>query len=176
MYTLIFANEDQAQGKMELETKCLRIRPPQIDDWEVFNNIVTDLECQRFMSKQLDAEEVRLKRFRSTCKTFDNNDLHIVCLKEDGTVIGWCQLDKTPLTSSSYEIAMVFLPDYWKNKYATEVFQKLFEYASEAELIDELWVRIHVDNRAALAIARRFKFQEISDDRPDFLKFNLDVS
>ena len=176
MYTSLIANEHQILGKMELETERLKIRPPRIDDWEIFNSIVTNPECQRFVSKQLDAEEVRLKRFRSACKTFDNNDLNIICLKEDGTVIGWCQLDKTPLASSSYEIAMAFLPDYCENKYGTEVFKKLLEYASEAELIDDLWVQIHVDNQAALTIAHRFKFQEIDDDRSDFLHFYLDVS
>ena len=81
-----------------------------------------------------------------------------IFVRESGENLGCCGLRPYRPAEGIFEVGSHILPKYWRQGYATEAVGCVVEHAFEHFAAVQITARIHPDNAASLALARRLGF------------------
>lgn len=111
------------------------------------------------LAKDSEEELEKLKSYIHYIYGFYGFGLWAVCLKESGELIGRCGFQIELIgDEGEYELGYMISGRYTGCGYASEAVRAVLEYAREELKASRVVVRIHKDNRASLAFAKREGF------------------
>lgn len=122
---------------MELQTTRLRLREIEEEDWLVFHALHSDREVIRYIPFDLPTERESQERvaeqIEDACTQPRRNYGFAVVDRTQEVVIGWCQLSwhYDNCLKGETELSYVLHRGYWGQGIATEVTQRLLQFAFE---------------------------------------------
>jgi len=136
---------------MVLESERLILRPMVEADLEDFYEIFSADEVGYFVNK-MSHEDVE-RYFEKKKKTEENPFSFAVVLKENGKMIGVCEIKRNKENNFG-EISYVFNANYWRKGYCTEACKQVVKFAFEVGDLHRIEADCFEDNYASGKILR----------------------
>ena len=86
-------------------------------------------------------------------------------------VIGVMGVKGWPLVSKSVQMGCTFLPEYQAQRYGTEAFGALSDWALSQPDVEQVSAEVNVGNAAAIGVLKRLGFSQLPNDQDGFLIF-----
>ncbi len=141
---------------MNIETKRLIIRPPQLEDVYGAFEFKKDVEATKFVGgiTDLDFQEFNIK-FIDFCKSYKLNEPYefSVILKKTNSYIGYCGIKYCEIVGD-FEILYGLNSEYWKKGYALEAGKEILKYAFDKLKLNRVIGAVNSKNPASEKILK----------------------
>lgn len=142
-----------------LETKRLRLRPPNENDFDGIYRLGTNPNVMRYITGKTQSKEEAVDDLRRRMKTANMPlGYWIVELKESKEFVGWLalkQLDDTP----DVEIGYRFLEEFWGKGMATEGGRRVMAYGFEEINLEKIVAVARPENAASIKVMEKLGLQ-----------------
>ncbi|MCB0653433.1 MAG: GNAT family N-acetyltransferase [Saprospiraceae bacterium] len=146
---------------MSLSSKRLIYKKCEPSDQEDYLLFVTNTEVMHYVSPQMLTPEEAIGRFeRALLINRENKDFGywLAYEKPAGRLIAYLKI--VYYGNGQYEVGYLVLPEYWGQKYASELTAALVQYAKTFKVVKSLVGIVHVDNGASKRVLQKSGFEQ----------------
>ena len=145
---------------MTLETRTIRLRPPQESDIAGFCTIRRDATLQaQLMSRVDDASDAAVRQWLAR-KQADTNGV-ILSIADDAEFCGYVQLADVNRTTSSAYLGIAILPRKRGVGIGRRALLELQDHAKSSLLLFKLLLQVRADNVAAIGLYESLDYRRV---------------
>ena len=156
----------RVQGKMEIQTERLTLRPVQPGDETEIHEYAGDKDITMMFwlpNETLEETADFVKRNAEEWKSPDQTDFVFVILL-DGRIIGGCDSDLGHSEDRSYATLGWIINKKYRNRgFASEAANALLDFSFEKLKVEKVYAQCDINNHASLAVMRKIGMKCISD-------------
>lgn len=146
---------------MNLSSKRLTYKKCEVSDLEDYLFFGTNEEVMRYVTRRMLTREEAIDRFkRALLINKENKDLGywLAYEKQNGRLIAYLKI--VYIGNGQHEVGYLVLPEYWGQKYASELTAALVQYAKTLKGVKRLVGIVHVENGASKRVLQKSGFEQ----------------